>query len=101
MDGIVPQNEEVNRTENNYDPITVKVLTFSKRTYDKKTIESKTDKEKCLIALNDKENCRIMDANEYTRKLNEFRPMETCVYTYIVAFLTSSNGLCTQMSNNI
>ena len=42
-----------------------------------------------------------MDANEYTRKLNEFRPMETCVYTYIVAFLTSPNGLCTQMSNNI
>lgn len=101
MDGIAPQNEEVNRTENNYNPITVKVLTFSKRTYDKKTIESKTDKEKYLIALNDKENCRIMDANEYTRKLNEFRPMETCVYTYIVGFFTSPNGLCTQMSNNI
>lgn len=46
MDGIAPQNEEVNRTEGNYSPITVKVLTFSKRTYDKNTLESKTDKEK-------------------------------------------------------
>lgn len=101
MDGIAPQNEEVNRTEGNYSPITVKVLTFSKRTYDKNKLESKTDKEKYLIALNDKEHCRIMDANEYTRKLNESKPMETCVYTYIVAFLTSPNGLCTQMSNNI
>ncbi len=86
MDGIVPQDELTSHTLNNYNSITVKVLTFCKRTYDKETIESKTDKEKYLIALNDNENCRIMDANEYTKKLNESIPMETYVYTYIVAF---------------
>ena len=50
------------------------VLRFSKKGYERKELES----------LTDKENCQIMSAYDYTKDLNDFKPMERYVYTYII-----------------
>ena len=86
LDGVVLHTEcEDARDGISNTDIMVKVLTFSKIAYKREDLESKTDEEKYELALSDKENCRIMDAKEYTDMLNEFRPMEKYVYTYIYA----------------
>lgn len=60
------------------------VLRFSKKGYERKELESLTDKEKYELACRDKDNCQIMSAYDYTKDLNDFKPMERYVYTYII-----------------
>lgn len=63
----------------------VKVITFDKRHYKREVIEKETDYGKYCLAVADEINCKVYYPWEYTSFLNDAIPMETCVYTYIVA----------------
>lgn len=62
----------------------LKVLTFSKEKYEREELEKKNELEKYITAYKDNRYCSIYDAEEYTKRLNDFIPMERYVYTYIV-----------------
>lgn len=85
-----PATEDEIPIENIYEPFKVYVLTFSKRYYDRNSLENLSDIEKYNLANGDRMNCAIYDSTEYTNLLNEYRLMDRYVYTYIV--------VCTQMS---
>lgn len=63
----------------------LKVLTFSKKKYEREELEKKNELEKYITAYKDNRYCNIYDAEEYTKRLNDFIPMERYVYTYIVS----------------
>lgn len=60
------------------------VLTFHKICYDRQMIESLSEREKYELAISDKRGCCVYTSNEYTDLLNNHKPMETYVFTYIV-----------------
>lgn len=62
----------------------IAVVTFDKRYWQRDWLESLNDGEKYRLALISK-NGSICSAEEYTKSLNDMRPMERCVFTYIVA----------------
>ena len=72
------------------------VLCFSKLKYNRERLEKKTDCEKYLLATIDAKDCFIFNSDEYTMALNEAKPMDTCVYTYIVS-IPSTNVLATSI----
>ena len=63
----------------------LKVLTFSKEKYEREELEKKNELEKYITSYKDNRYCNIYDAEEYTKRLNDFIPMERYVYTYIVS----------------
>lgn len=80
--------KEVKPKGNICNGISVKVITFEKGSYNRNELENKSDIEKYMIALNDAEHCKIRESNEYTKELNDFKPMEKFVFTYIVIIPT-------------
>ena len=69
----------------------IKVITFDKRFYDRDTIEVLSDKDKYSIALADRDNCSIINGNDYVNALNDSKPIEKYVYTY---FVITDDGSC-------
>lgn len=66
-------------------PFNTFVLTFNKMYFEKSNLDVLSDVEKYNIAKdNSKECCRVYRISEYTEKLNNFVPMDKCVFTYIV-----------------
>ena len=65
-----------------------KTVIQSENPYNRNELESKSDIEKYVIALNDIEHCKIRESNEYTKEVNDFKPMEKFVFTYIVTIPT-------------
>ena len=85
---IITHRQEKKPTGSVCDSISVKVITFEKGSYNRNELENKSDIEKYMIALNDVEHCKIHESNEYTREMNDFKPMEKFVFTYIVTIPT-------------
>lgn len=85
---IITHRQEKKPRESICDSISVKVITFEKGSYNRNELESKTDIEKYMIALNDVKHCKIHESNEYTKEMNDFKPMEKFVFTYIVTIPT-------------
>lgn len=83
-DEVTTQKREKKPRERISDRFSIKVLTFDKFKYKRNDIEGKTDIEKYKMALADTKNCKIREAHEYTKELNDFRPMERFVFTYII-----------------
>jgi hypothetical protein len=96
-DGITAHKQEKKPTGSVCDSISVKVITFERGSYDRNELESKSDIEKYMIAINDVEHCKIRESNEYAKEMNDFKPMEKFVFTYIVTIPTERLQ-CTQMS---
>ena len=84
MGGEGVNEKEENATESKYAPFKTFVLTFSKRYYDRNALDCLTDNMKYDMAINDRMNCTVYEAQEYTNLLNSFKPMDRCVFTYIV-----------------
>lgn len=68
----------------NINDLRIYVLNFDKTRYKRCDIDELSDIEKYMIANNDKDQCWIYTAKEYTDNLNCFKPMEKYVWTYIV-----------------
>ena len=62
----------------------IMVLLFDKGHYKRDDLNAKSDMEKYTIALWDKRRCWLYTADEYTDMLNNFKPIEKYVWTYIV-----------------
>lgn len=60
------------------------ILAFQKNKYNREEIESLDDVLKFNKAAIDSDNCKIMTASEYMKNLNDSKPMDRYVYTYIV-----------------
>jgi len=86
--GIITHKQAKKPTGSVCDSISVKVITFEKGSYNRNELESKSDIEKYTIALNDIDHCKIRESNEYTKEVNDFKPMEKFVFTYIVTIPT-------------
>ena len=64
----------------------IKVLLFDKGHFKRDELDSKSDIEKYELALKmDKICCWVYTADEYTEMLNNFKPVEKYVWTYIVS----------------
>lgn len=62
------------------------VLTFDKRYYNRDFLERLTDLEKYKLAAIDN-NCSVYSSEQYSNFLNDMKPMERYVFTYIVNVL--------------
>lgn len=60
------------------------VLLFDKGHYRRNDLDDKSDFEKFTLASWDKRHCWQYAADEYTDMLNNFKPVEKYVWTYIV-----------------
>lgn len=85
LDGKVNKEVAEKPIENISVPFNTFVLTFNKMYFEKSNLDVLSDVEKYNIAKdNSKECCRVYTISEYTEKLNNFVPMDKCVFTYIV-----------------